>query len=436
MTRLSLIGLVALTGCLGVATPDIITPGSASSASGAEALRTGTIFQLNTATGGYFASIGNDDFFLKSGLLADEFGSSDSFVERNTEDRRTTALTDGTMEPSYRDLQRPRFSAEETITALRQFNPVKSEIAEMFFVEGYDETLLAEFMCNGVALSEIQNGQPIYGHPLTNDALYSLAIAAFDSALAIDDASDTVFFYRYAAQIGKARALLDRKQFAAAKAALAGVPSTYQFQIAFSPSSNGNGIWELTTNEHRYTVSDREGGNGLPFISAKDPRVPTDSNGPGFDSFTLNYSPHLYDQFTTSISLADGLEARLIAAEAELNAGNIVPWLDSLNSLRAGKGLASSDLTRSAGLAALSDPGTPAARVDLMFSERAFWLFATGHRLGDLRRLIRQYGRPAETVFPTGAYPKGGNYGTDVNFPIPQAEQNNPNFHACIDRNA
>jgi hypothetical protein len=55
-----------------------------------------------------------------------------------------------------------------------------------------------------------------------------------------------------------------------------------------------------------------------------------------------------------------------------------------------------------------------------------------------MRRLIRQYGRAANTVFPTGTWHKGGNYGTDVNFPVPQAEQNNPNAGAasCIDRNA
>jgi hypothetical protein len=134
--------------------------------------------------------------------------------------------------------------------------------------------------------------------------------------------------------------------------------------------------------------------------------------------------------------LADGLEARLIAAEVELSKNNTVGWLDSLNSLRAGNGLAASDAARAAGLTPLADPGTAAARVDLMFSERAFWLFATGHRLGDLRRLIRQYGRPANSVFPTGPFHKGGNYGGDVNFPVPQAEQNNPNFHGCLDRNA
>jgi hypothetical protein len=48
-----------------------------------------------------------------------------------------------------------------------------------------------------------------------------------------------------------------------------------------------------------------------------------------------------------------------------------------------------------------------------------------------MRRLIRQYGLGAEQVFPTGIYiHNGGNYGTDVNTPVPQAEQNNPSYVA------
>jgi len=61
-------------------------------------------------------------------------------------------------------------------------------------------------------------------------------------------------------------------------------------------------------------------------------------------------------------------------------------------------------------------------------------MFSTGHRLGDLRRLIRQYNRPENTVFPTGVWFKGGPYGSDVNFPIPFSETNNPNFVQCTDR--
>jgi len=83
----------------------------------------------------------------------------------------------------------------------------------------------------------------------------------------------------------------------------------------------------------------------------------------------------------------------------------------------------------------LAEPATQEEGVDLLFSERAFWMFATGHRLGDLRRLIRQYGRTA-TVFPSGTYIKGGSYGGDLNLPIPQEEGNNPNAVGCVNREA
>ena len=57
--------------------------------------------------------------------------------------------------------------------------------------------------------------------------------------------------------------------------------------------------------------------------------------------------------------------------------------------------------------------------------------------MGDLRRLIRQYGRAPESVFPTGPYHKDNlTRGTDVNIIIPISEENNPNFKGCIDRNA
>ena len=92
-------------------------------------------------------------------------------------------------------------------------------------------------------------------------------------------------------------------------------------------------------------------------------------------------------------------------------------------------------------MAALTNPANPTAAIDLLFSERARWLWGTAHRLNDLRRLERAvgvrggYGRPDASVFPTGVYFKNGlTYGTDVNFPIPLDEQNNPNFQQCLDR--
>lgn len=72
-----------------------------------------------------------------------------------------------------------------------------------------------------------------------------------------------------------------------------------------------------------------------------------------------------------------------------------------------------------------------------MFRERAFWLFLTGHRLEDMRRLIRQYGRDQANVFPSvNPTAIGLSFGTNVDIPVSEDEQNNPNFHGCTNRKA
>jgi starch-binding outer membrane protein, SusD/RagB family len=130
----------------------------------------------------------------------------------------------------------------------------------------------------------------------------------------------------------------------------------------------------------------------------------------------------------------------LIQAEAALpvHGGSGQTWLQILNALRTDGtqtgGVFNPGGGNVAGLAPLTDPGSDSARVSLLFRERAFWLFLTGHRQGDMRRLIRQYGRPTETVFPTGPYYLGGTYKTAVAFE-PFGEAFNPNFHGCVDEN-
>src|SRR5258707_1275561 len=56
------------------------------------------------------------------------------------------------------------------------------------------------------------------------------------------------------------------------------------------------------------------------------------------------------------------------------------------------------------------------------------------HRLGDMRRLMRQYSRTEAQVYPVGAWFKGGNFGDAIQMPVPFDEQNNPNFVTCTNR--
>jgi hypothetical protein len=200
------------------------------------------------------------------------------------------------------------------------------------------------------------------------------------------------------------------------------------------------------------TVADREGGTRLNYRSARDPRVVVDSSlGATMDGVTWYFPAKFEGAGQEFVPLATGVEARLIHAEAALRAGNAATWAADLNGLRADA--SDTKVTFPAATQSLTADSTTLAsaseRVDVMFRERAFWLFGTGTRLGDMRRLIRQYGRNQSTVFPTGPYPNGTNaslpgplpnYGTDVSLTPPNGvgfpHVNNPNFKGCTDHNA
>jgi starch-binding outer membrane protein, SusD/RagB family len=104
-----------------------------------------------------------------------------------------------------------------------------------------------------------------------------------------------------------------------------------------------------------------------------------------------------------------------------MRAGDLAGMTANLNIVRAIRGAP-----------AVPVPPSQAIAIDLLFKDRAYALWLTSHRLGDLRRLIRDYDRKEYEVFPTGEYPKGGNYGTDVSFPIPVDTQFNPSGLACF----
>jgi len=179
--------------------------------------------------------------------------------------------------------------------------------------------------------------------------------------------------------------------------------------------------------------------NALPFASANDPRVPVqgatnNAARKGFDGSTPWVGQLLYGQ-TDPFPVLTGIDARLIEAEAKLAAGDYAGMFTILNALRTSAQTIGAK-TIAAMPALVGVPTTKDAALAIYFREKAFWQFGRGFRLGDLRRLIRQYGKTQDQVFPVGAWFKGGNYGTDVNIPTNDVELTNPNFKGCIDRNA
>jgi hypothetical protein len=438
-TTASLLAVGALAACdsiLEVNDPDIIL--DANSAAGALALKSGVLLRLQEATTGR-ADAGTlvsgsvaAGIFMYSGLLADEWISGDTFEQRNSADQRNIAVSNSFLAPQFRSIQRVVNQSGQAIAALRQFNPTPTgNIGMMFAAKAYAENLIGESYCNGIPFSTTQGAQVIYGTPLPTDSAFARAVESADSALLYVAGPDGTRVTNFA-RIVKGRALLNRGKFAEAALAVAGVPLAFRWDVTHSENTMNNQTWALNNSASRYVVADREGGNGLDFISAADPRLPTSKPKPkAFDSSTDFVQQDVYDR-NASVAIATGIEGALIAAEAALRGNDPAGWLAKLNEARASR----------TDLAPLADPGTAASRVDLMFRERAFWMFATGHRLGDLRRLIRQYDRPENVVFPTGAHFKGPTYGTDVSFPISFEELNNPSApgnqqqSTCLDRNA
>jgi len=256
------------------------------------------------------------------------------------------------------------------------------------------------------------------GTPMTTAELFNRAIDRLNSAAANTGGDARI---QNLTAVLRGRTLLNQGQFAQAATAVANVPTSfnYDFVHAAPPARQSNQI-QLNVTSDIYSVPDREGTNGMPFASAADPRVPVTSTGASRnDGVTPMVVATKYPNIDSPVSMVNGIEARLIEAEAALQANNTALWLQKLNDARATK----------SGLAPLTDPGTQAARVDLTFRERAFWFYLTAHRLGDLRRMVRQYGRAKESVYPTGAYHKQGlTRGGQATLIVPQPEENNSNY--------
>jgi hypothetical protein len=435
-------------GILDTGQPNIVGAEDLDTPAGAATKRLGAISIFTLAKDGDFNPVavpGSEDTFndfsdghvLMSGILADEFVNPGFIPSRTEVDLRIAQPITFGLADLFQSLHRARSAAEEAATALQTFGATPDTdtgIPEMLALAGFVYTFLAEDFCSGVPVSRLVNDQIVFGVPLTTMQLFDTAEVRFTTALAHPSIAPGDPIHSLAS-VGLGRTLLNQGLFAEAAVAVAAVPPdfVYETEHATTPAALHNGVFEAFNNGE-FGVFDQEGGNGLDFVSAEDIRVQGDS-GLGSDNNTESWFPSKYPSFEASIPTADYLEAQLIIAESEMQAGAFGPMTQRLNDLRSAFDPAS--------LPPLGTPGDLATATDLLFRERAFWLFATGHRLGDLRRLIRApYLRNAETVFPTGDYYKGGlTYGVDVNLPIPRRETNNPNLPedpttTCLDRNA
>jgi hypothetical protein len=407
--------------------PDQIAPGAlAGSLQGAAALYAGALGDLTVAIAGGNGGGAGIGMIGATGYLSDEFQFGATPPELREMDLRNVREQNGAWLQTYIDQHRARASADRAAAGLKAAGSTDGRQAEMLALSGLINLVLAESYCSGAPLSTAEP-DIVYGDPQTTTQLMQGAAAKMDAALAATGADARA---RNLANLLKGRALLGQGQFAAAAAAVASVPTSfdYRFQHGTATPRQQSFLFNYSYNVQGLLVGNNEGGNGLNFGTANDPRVPVDGTGAPsvFDQRTPAWFFKQFNAFGHTIKIASGVEARLIEAEAALQAGSTALWLQKLGEARA-----------PFNMSAPADPGTAAARVNLMFRERAFALFGQARRVGDLRRMVRQYQRGAETVFPTGPYHKDNlTRGGDVNIIIPISEKNNAKFTGCLNRSA
>ena len=458
--------------------PSALRPGDLNNAGAVPALVSGAFRQF---VGGY-SGFGDDSFLSSSAVLTDEAYYGDTFTTRDAADKRNLQPTvlGNISDNAFTRLEQARFNARRAFGVVNAFSTSltasadSATKAQLRTIEGYVYLTLSEGWCGAVPFSKLPDTGPIdpsaieFGASLGTIPMNDTAVQRFDEALTLNAANRL-------ASVGKGRALLNSGRFSEAAAAVQNVPTTYVFLMEHSANtgSENNPISALQANG-RYGVANLEGGvtatgaairpdasspgvtatsaEGIPFRGLMDPRVPWGpraGRGTCFSSSVLCWLNDNYPNIDADVPLASGVEARLIEAEAALQAGQPDVMLTRLNGLRSNQTAllarlypGQKQVFPNATLGPLSDPATVtmtpaqqfAARRDLLFMERALWLYNTGHRQGDLRRLIRNYGVPSDQAFPSGPHFRGGRYGSDVAYPVPFSEQNNPKFvpAACV----
>jgi starch-binding outer membrane protein, SusD/RagB family len=322
--------------------PGVISPEdvAAAGATGAQALYIGALGSLKNWTGGGGGS-NQENIWMYADLLTDVWKVSDTFIQRIDTDARRLQTNNSTVSSAYSTTTQSRAFYRDAIRALKSSLPNEPEKqGEMYFALGYTEMFMGEIFCNGIPLGETVDGEPQYTAPLTNQQVFAAALAHLDSAIALASGSNALAVsVRNAATVAKGRTLVNMGRFAEAATAVANVQTNYQYTLTFSQPTQSNAIWTLnaTPTTARYAVGDSAElvagaevvvRNAIPFASAGDPRVPVSGNfknssRKSIDGLTNYVGQLIWTDRAHPIVLASWIDARLIQAEARLQANDI-----------------------------------------------------------------------------------------------------------------
>ena len=388
---------------------NVETPGNA------QLLVDGTIADFECA----FAS-----YVVQGATVGEEFVYAQQTADRVPSDRRNTLATDPRYATNactglgiYGPLQTSRTSAETILGYLKVWTDaeVSTSRTQLTAVAaayaGYSYTLLGEGFCT-LAFSKVNLDRSIaYGGEVPRDSAFRIAVSRFSESIAASQATTTPVSAATTdilrmAYLGRARAKLDLKDYAGAKADAQQIPAGFLRNATYSGTVGRRANLVFADN----SITNNSSSVGDPYRTMNDPRVPVTQGSASSATGIRHYYQSKYTNVASSIPLAKYQEAQLIIAEADVRAGNLAAALPILNAERTrGNQLPFAGVT-------------PAEYLTELIDQRRRELFLEGQHLGDVIRFGIQL-QPATGT----SYHFGGTYGTQLCFPLPAAERlNNP----------
>jgi hypothetical protein len=406
-----MIGCNVLDKGLEATSPDKIVTSVLETPANAGLLVTSAIGNFECALKMYIVDAG-----MASGELMDATPTAANwpFDSRNTDPTSDTRYATNGCDAYgiYTPIQVARGTADRTLELLQGWTDAQVAnrqdlIAKAAAYAGYSRILLGEGFCTAaINLSKEMSSAEIFA---SAETMFNTAITAAQAA-----GDQRILNMAY---VGRARARLDQGNKAGATADAALVPAGFVINATSENSPtirqnrvqtfNQSGVVSVAPSYRNLTVTNSSGG------TVPDTRVTVTNAGKnGTDNRTPLYIQTKYANSASPIPIASYKEAQLIVAEVAQGQTAV----DIINSLRAAKGLPPFSST---------DPAAIAAEVT---EARRRELFLEGQHLYDVRRLNLPLDPAAGTPYST-VYLKGGNYGTERCFPVPDVERlNNPNF--------
>jgi starch-binding outer membrane protein, SusD/RagB family len=368
---------------------------------------------VNSAVADFECAFGA--YVVASGLAAGELADASQTASRWSYDRRDVQPIDAhystfgcTAVGVYTPVSTARFVTDQALRKLDEWTDAEVGAnrqrlaATAALYAGYSYVLLAEGFCTAAVNS---------GPEMQTAAILDSAEARFTRTITFATAPQDTTLLR-AALVGRARARLARGDRTGAAADAARVPLGFVLNASADnlAARRNNRVFDQN-NAGASGVTIAPAYRNLTVGGAPDPRVRiTDQNRVSGDQFNRWFTQNKYASLTAPIPIATGVEAALILAEAQGAAQGVA----TLNALRARAGVA---------LPAIS-AAEAADFQNTIYSERSRELFLQGNRWFDLRR-------GNLTLTPTSGtrYEKGGVYGTQRCWPLPDVERAaNPNL--------